>query len=58
MLHPDDGDADVTWDNWSFILVRCCATPSTAWNEEWTAWNVDSNIIDTDPKALTIDSID
>ena len=38
----------LTWDTWSFILVRCSATPSTAWNEEWTACRVDSSIMDTD----------
>ena len=50
--------ADTIWHIWDLSLERLSATPTTARNELYKAWNVESNIMLTEVKACTILSID
>ena len=45
-------------DKCDLRLVICSATPRTAWNELYIAWNVDSSIILTELKAWTREFMD
>lgn len=50
--------ADTMWHICDLSLERLSATPTTARNELYKAWNVESNIMLTEVKACTILSID